>query len=463
VKARLAQLRPTAGELREMLRLASPIVLAQLGIMLMGIVDTAMVGRVSTAAIASVALGHIYWVMLTIPGLGLLLVLDPVVSQAVGANDQEGIARGVQRGVLLALALSVPTGLLLWPGEFFFGVLRQPGDVIPVAAEWSRWSIIGVVPFFLFVALRQSLQAMRSVRAVVIAIVAANVLNVLLNYVLIYGRYGVPAFGAVGSAISTLISRWAMFGILAVLGWPQLHHALVPWRKESFTWAPIWRMVRVGIPVAFQQWLEIAVFAMGAVVIGWFGTVPLAAHEIAINLVSFTFMVPMGISAAAAAMVGRAVGKGDLPAARRDAMAAIAIGVGFMGVSAVVFGVAPTWIAGLFATDSPTVQLAASLLAIGALFQLFDGVQGVSSGILRGTGDTLIPMLIHLGGFWGLGVPLSLFLAFGLDLGPRGVWWGYVGSLGAVAFMQLWRVRWRLRQDVKRLRIEDSGEFTALA
>ena len=124
---------------------------------------------------------------------------------------------------------------------------------------------------------------------------------------------------------------------------------------------------------------------------------------------------------------------------------------------------APVQIARLFATDPVTVELAASLLAIGALFQMFDGVQGVSSGILRGTGDTLVPMLIHLGGFWGLGVPLSLFLAFGLNLGPRGVWWGYVGSLFAVAFLQLWRVRWRLRQDVKRLRIEDSGEFTAPA
>ncbi|MFI5310142.1 MAG: MATE family efflux transporter [Gemmatimonadales bacterium] len=458
----LAQLRPTRGELREMLRLATPVVIAQVGLMLMGVVDTAMVGRVSPATIAAVALGHIYWVNLTIPGIGILLVLDPVVSQAVGAKDAVAIARGVQRGVLLALALAVPTSLLLVPGEVFFGLLRQPAEVTPIAATFSRWSIIGVVPFYLFVVLRQSLQAMAKVRPVVLSIVAANLLNAGLNWVLIYGHLGAPALGAVGSALSTVMSRWMMLGLLVALGWRQLAPALLPWRAESWGRGPMLRMVRIGLPIGFQQWLEVAVFAAGAVFIGWFGTVPLAGHEIALNLAALTFMVPMGISAAAAAMVGRAIGRRDLAAARRDAVAAIAVGVLFMTAAAFAFVGFPVTLASLFVSDPGTVEMAASLILIAGVFQVFDGIQGVSAGVLRGTGDTRVPMLLHLGGFWGIGIPLSLGLGFGLHLGPRGIWWGYVGSTLSVAVLQLLRVRWRLAQDIRRLEIDESSEYAVV-
>jgi MATE family multidrug resistance protein len=458
----VGQLRPTRGELREMLRLASPVVLAQVGIMLMGVVDTAMVGRVSPATIAAVALGHIYWVLLTIPGIGVLLVLDPIVSQAVGARDGSGVARGVQRGMLLALAISVPTALLLLPGELFFGLLRQPPDVTPIAATFSRWSSLGVVPFYLFVVFRQSLQAMATVRPVVLAIVVTNVLNGGLDWVLIYGHFGFPALGAVGAAIATVFSRWAMLAVLLVLGWRELGPALRPWRPESWRATPMLRMIRIGAPIGFQQWLEIAVFAAGAVFNGWFGTVALAAHEIALNLAALTFMVPLGISAAAAAMVGRAIGSRDLAAARRDAVAAIAVGTGFMTAAALVFLALPRTLASIFVADPATVEMAASLILIAGVFQIFDGIQGVATGILRGTGDTRVPMLLHLGGFWGIGVPLSLLLGFTLNLGPRGIWWGYVGSLVAVAMLQLARVRWRLAQEVQRLEIDESHDYAVV-
>jgi MATE family multidrug resistance protein len=450
----LAQLRPTRGELREMLRLAGPVVFAQVGIMVMGVVDTAMVGRVSPSTIAAVALGHVYWVNLMLPGLGLLLVLDPIISQAVGAKDKEAIARGIQRGIILALALSIPCSLLLIPGELFFGFLRQPPDVTPIAATFARWSILGVVPFYLFIVFRQSLQAMNQTRAVVIAIIFANLLNVALNWVLIYGHAGFPALGAVGSAISTVLSRWTMLAVIIAFGWKELHGAIMPWRAESIRLEPLKAMVRVGLPVAFQQWLEVAVFAMGAVWIGWFGTIPLAGHEIAINLASITFMVPLGVGGAAAAIVGRAIGRGDLAAAKRDAVAALVVGVSFMVIAAGVFLTIPGAIASGFASDAATVAMAAALIPIAGVFQIFDGIQVVALGVLRGAGDTRIPMFLHLGGFWGIGIPLSLTLAFVMGMGPRGVWWGYVGSLAAVAVMQLLRVRWRFKQDIQRLRID---------
>jgi MATE family multidrug resistance protein len=445
-----------------MLRLAWPVVLAQVGIMLMGVVDTAMVGRVSTSAVAAVALGHIYWVNVTIFGLGILMVLDPVVSQATGAKDAAGVARGVQRGILMALALSVPTALLLIPGELFFGFLRQPADVTPIAATFSRISIVGVVPFYLFFAMRQSLQAMAQVKPVVIAIVVSNIVNFALDYALIYGHFGFPALGTQGSAIATAISRWIMFGLLLWLGWKQLHGAIVPWRPESFRIGPMIRMLGIGMPVGFQNWLEIAVFSGGAVALGWFGSVPLAAHEVAINLAALTFMFPLGVSAAAAAMVGRAIGREDLSAAKRDAVAALAVGMGFMAIAAILFLTIPRALAMLFVHDPATIATAASLIWIGGLFQLFDGMQAVATGVLRGTGDTRVPMLLHLAAFWGIGIPVCLGLAFWIGLGPQGVWWGYVIALAAAATMQLLRVRWRLGQDIKRLQIDETNEFAVM-
>ena len=458
----LSQLRPTGAELREMVRLAWPVVLAQVGIMVMGVVDTAMVGRVGPDAVAAVALGHIYWVNLTIPGIGILMVLDPVVSQAFGAGDTTGVRRGVQRGVVLAVLLTLPTTLLLMPGEWLFAVLDQPESVTPVAASWSRWSALGTLPFFLFVALRQSLQAMTFVRPVVTAILAGNAVNVLLNYVLIYGRLGFPEYGAVGSAISTVIGRWVMLLVLVWTGRAMLVPALRPWLPEAFHLKPLRRMLAIGTPIAFTQWLEITMFGAGAVVLGWFGAVELAAHEIAISLAALTFMVPLGLSAAAAAIVGRAVGRRDIAAARRDAVASIGVGLAFMSVTAVIFIAFPVALAGIFIADPATRALAASLIVIGGIFQVFDGIQGVATGVLRGTGDTRVPMLIHLGGFWLVGAPVGLWLAFPGGVGPRGVWWGYVAGLVAVAALQLWRVRWRLSRDIARLRVDETNEFATV-
>ncbi|MBM4193763.1 MAG: MATE family efflux transporter, partial [Gemmatimonadetes bacterium] len=255
--------------------------------------------------------------------------------------------------------------------------------------------------------------------------------------------------------------RWLMLGILWWFGRDKLAPTLRPWHRESVRLQPLVRMAAIGAPVAFQQWLEVAVFAAGAVAIGWISVTALAAHEIAINLAALTFMVPLGLSAAAAAMVGRAVGRGDLAAARRDAVAAIGVGVLFMAAAGALFLFSPEPLAALFVSDPAAREITVSLIMIAGVFQVFDGIQCVSAGVLRGAADTRVPMLLHLGGFWGIGAPLSLWLAFGAGLGPQGIWWGYVGSLGAVAVAQLLRVRWRLSRDVARLRIEDTHEHAA--
>ncbi|MEN9791404.1 MAG: putative multidrug resistance protein MdtK, partial [Gemmatimonadota bacterium] len=219
---RFAQLRPTSTELREMLRLAAPIVAVNVGMMFMGVVDSLMLGRVSGAALAAGVLGNFTFYLCASFGLGFLLAIDPVVAQAIGAGDAREAALGVQRGVVLAIATSIVMAILLWPAPQVLTLLGQPADVAPDAGAFVRWSIPGVFPFFLFALSRQALQAHGSVAPVLWAAVVGNVVNVLANLVLVFGMFGVPALGVVGSAISTTIARWVMLGAILLFAHQRL-------------------------------------------------------------------------------------------------------------------------------------------------------------------------------------------------------------------------------------------------
>jgi MATE family multidrug resistance protein len=318
------------AELRAMLALALPVTLSQVGLMLMGVVDTMMVGHLSAAALAATALGTVYFYAFVAFGQGVLFALDPVVSQAVGAGDRDAVAHAVQRGLVLALALAVPIALLMLPAPWILARLGQPAEVWPTAAAFARASAPGVVPYLGFTVLRQTLQAQHRTRAVVWAIVVGNLVNLALNWVFIYGRLGAPALGAVGSAWSSTVGRWVMAGTLAALGWPHLRAAVRPWRAGAWRPAAVARLARLGLPIGVQQALEYGAFGTVGLVMGGLGTVAMAGHQATLNLASLTFMVPLGVSAAAAVRVGHAVGAGDAPRARRAAAAALAVGVGFM-------------------------------------------------------------------------------------------------------------------------------------
>lgn len=445
---------------RELLALAAPVVTVQVGLMTMGVVDTAMVGRVSPIALAAVALGTLYFFMVSIFGVGVLMALDPVVAQGVGARDRLAVARGVQRGLLVALALTAWTSALLWPGRPLMALLRQPPEVVPVAAAYARALIPGMLPFFLFVVFRQSLQAMGRVAPVVVAIVAANLANVFLNWVLIFGNLGVPALGAVGSGWATSLSRWLMTVGLLLAAWRWLRPTMTPLHREAAAWRPLARMLRIGVPIGLQHQLEFGAFAVAALLMGTLGTVQMAAHQVAINLASLTFMVPLGVGAAAAVLVGRAVGREDADDARRAAVAALLTGVAFMALSAVVMRAAPGALASVYTADLPVRTLAATLIPIAGLFQVFDGTQVVAMGALRGLGDTRVPMLISLLGFWLVGLPVSVYLGFRMGAGPLGIWWGLVAGLAAVAVLLLARMRVRFRSGMRRMVIEDAEAAT---
>ena len=450
---RFAQLRPTSTELREMLRLAAPIVAVNVGMMFMGVVDSLMLGRVSGAALAAGVLGNFIFYLCASFGLGFLLAIDPVVAQAIGAGDAREAALGVQRGVVLAIATSIVMAILLWPAPKVLTLLGQPADVAPDAGAFVRWSIPGVFPFFLFALSRQALQAHGSVAPVLWAAVVGNVVNVLANLVLVFGMFGVPALGVVGSAISTTIARWVMFGAILLFARQRLRRLVRPWFPEALAWAPLRGLAALGAPIGLQFFAEVNAFGLVTIMRGWVGTNALAGHEIALNLASLTFMVPMGVAAAGTVMVGRAIGRGDPAAARRDAVAALVVGIGFMSITAVAFLVVPGLFARGYTTDGGVITVAVALIPIAGIFQVFDGMQVCATGVLRGAGDTRVPMAIHMASFWLVGLPLGSWLCFGLDGGPAALWWGLTAGLAAAGLFQLARVRSRFGGPLERLRL----------
>lgn len=442
------------SELRATIRLAVPVVFVQVGFMAMGVVDTLMVGRVSARVLAAVALGNLYYFNVTIFGAGTLMALDPIVAQAIGAGDTDGVSRAVQRGLLIAFVLSMATALLLEPATPILYSLRQPAEIVPDAAAYIRISIAGVLPYFSFVVLRQSLQAMHRVAPIVWTVIVANLSNAGFNWVFVYGHLGSPALGVAGSAIATAISRWLMTLLLLVLAWRELRPNLVPVRRDSWAWRPIGRMLRIGLPIGGQQALEVGAFGAIGLLMGVLGTVEMAAHQIAITLAALTFMVPLGVATAAAVRVGHAIGAGDDARAKAAIRAAYISGVGFMTLTGILFLSMPRLLSHAFTGDARVVALASVLIPIAGVFQVFDGAQAVGAGVLRGAGDTTAPLIVMLAAYWIVGVPVSAYLGFRTSLRAAGLWWGFVVSLAAVAIILFLRIRVVFSRELRRVSVD---------
>ncbi len=445
---------PRSADFRALIRLAAPMMVVQVGLMMMGVVDTVFVGHVSATELAAASLGNLYFFSLTILGLGTLMAIDPVVSQAMGARDAGAVTRGFQRGLVVAVLISVPATLLCLPVGFVLQALRQPAAVVPRAAGFVLVSAPGMLPMLLFIMLRQTLQAMKRMRAIVITIVAANLVNAALNTIFVFGRFGVPPMGALGAALSSTLGRVFMLAMLLALSWRDLLPHFRPWLRESSEPGPVLRMLRLGLPIGFQYALEFGAFAVIALLAGWFGAEAMGGHQIALNLASLTFMAPLGMGSAAAVLVGHAVGSGDAAGARRIAGAALIFGGAFMAVSALVLRTIPGLFAGLYTTVPGVLAVATALIPIAGVFQIFDGLQVVSAGVLRGVGDTRGPLIVNVLGFWLIGMPVSLWCGFHQHLGVVGLWWGFVAALMAVALFLLLRVRNRLSGDLTRIQLD---------
>jgi MATE family multidrug resistance protein len=420
----------------------------------MGVVDTVMVGHVSARVLAAVALGNLYFFNAIVLANGTLMALDPVIAQAVGAGDMEAVSRSVQRGIILAIGLSIVTALLMLPGHWVLVLTHQQPEIIPDTTAYLEISIPGVLPFLIFVVFRQTLQALHRVAPIVWTIIGANLCNAGLNWVFVYGHLGSPVLGAAGSALATLASRWLMAIALLVFAWPSLRPHLVPTRREARLVTPLLRLLQLGIPVGLQQLLESGAFGAIGLMMGMLGTNEMAGHQIAITLAALTFMVPLGVAAAAAVRVGRAVGARDQPRAKQASRAAFICGMGFMSITALLFLTVPRLLASIFTSDGGVIAIAGILIPVAGVFQIFDGAQAVGAGVLRGLGDTRAPLIGMIAGYWLIGLPVSLVLGFHSSLRAAGLWWGFVASLSIVAVFLAWRIRVLFRREIRRVRVD---------
>jgi MATE family multidrug resistance protein len=439
----LAEVRPT-------LQLAIPLVLAELGWMSMAIVDTMMVGRLPNSAVAmgAVSLGSAIFMVLALFGEGLLLGLDTLVAQAFGAGKREDCHRSLVNGVYLSIALTPILSAPIWFMPHFLRAMQVDPALMRQTIPYTNALTYGLFPLLLYFAVRRCLQAMNMVRPVAFALVTANIINALGNWILIYGKWGAPAMGTVGSGWSTAIARIYMAAVLiGYLFWyDHKHRTELLKTPVDIDLKRIKQLIALGIPAAMQFTLESGVFATVTTLIAKLGPVPLATHQIALNTVAFTYMVPLGIASAAAVRVGQALGRRDPHGAGVAGGTAITIGATFMSVASVVLLVVPRWIARIYTVDEVIIRSASTLLAAGAAFQLFDGIQSVATGALRGAGDTRTPMLCHFTAYWIIGLPLGAWLCFRRGWGALGLWVGLSLALILIGIVLLVVWRSKVRQ-----------------
>jgi MATE family multidrug resistance protein len=434
-----------ADEARPMLRLAIPLVLAELGWMTMAIVDTMMVGRQanSAEAIGAVSLGSILFNAVAIFGTGLMLGLDTLVSHSYGAGDVEDCHHSLVNGVYLSFGITPVLMGIVWLFEPILRSLDIQPSVLDQAIPYMRALNWGILPLLLYFVFRRYLQGMNLARPVMFALISANLVNLVGNWALVYGHLGFRAMGTVGSGWSTCIARAYMMSVLLVYALYYDHRyqtgLRVTPRLPNFL--RMWKLVQLGFPAATQFGVEVGVFAVCTALIGKLGAVPLASHQVALNTVSLTYMVPLGISSAAAVRVGQALGRSDPHGARRAGWTALALGMSFMFCMGMLFFLVPDPIARIYTPDPVVIHAAGMLLYVAAFFQLFDGMQTVATGALRGAGDTRTPMLCHLILYWGIGLPLGAYLCFRLRWGAPGLWTGLCVALILIgcALLYFWR------------------------
>jgi len=414
-------------------RLALPLIFAEVGWMSMGVVDTLMVGRMpnSAVAIGATGLGQSLYHVVAIFGGGLLLGMDTFVAQAFGREDLNDARNTLSSGLLLAFLLTplLMIGVSFWPALMHdFGIsveLIGPMRPFLLALNW------GTLPLLAYFALRRYLQAVNVALPIMFALISANIVNAVGDWALIYGHLGFRAEGIVGSGWSTCFARIYMVVVLTItLLWVESRRGLPNWAGTvRIDLGRMLALLKLGAPAAGQILLEIGAFAAATAICARLGPVPLSGHEIALNCAALTFMVPLGISSAAAVRVGQQLGRSDPEGARRAGWSAIMLGAGFMSCAGLVFVSVPKMIARAFSPDPTVVRVGATLLLVAAAFQLFDGLQVVTTGALRGAGDTKTPMFANFVAYWIIGLPLGSFLCFRLRWGALGVWIGLCAGL----------------------------------
>jgi len=427
------------SELRKLFALAFPLAIAEAGGQVMSVVDMAVIGRLGGRELAAAGLANAIFFGVSVFGLGLMLGLDPLISQAIGAGDEISARRILWQGVWLGLITSALLVGLLLCGPFVLTAIKVKPELVRPATVFLLIRLIGLPAWLIFFVLRAYLQAHHVTRPMVTSMILGNILNLFMDIYLVFH----VKLGVAGAAISTVTCQFIATGILAVAVDRIKVTAPRVWNSDD-----IRRSIRVGLPTALQITAEVGVFALVALLAGRMGTIDLAAHQLVISLASFTFTVALGIATAGSVRVGLAVGGRDRMSARRSGHATFIGAAMVMSVSAVTFMVIPRLLARMLTNQEAVIKAALPLFFVAALFQLADGLQAAGIGALRGAADTRFAFISNLIGYWIIGLPLSLLLGFRLHMGIVGLWWGFVAGLWCVAILVFLRFQWLSAREI---------------
>ncbi|MBI3861217.1 MAG: MATE family efflux transporter [Planctomycetia bacterium] len=441
--------RAMAGEAIGLLRLGGPIVAAQLAQMSMGFVDTVMAGRLSALDLAAVAVGNSIWMTVLIFGWGLLLSVSPTVAHFYGARKIEEIGPAVRQGLWLSLAVAVCTFAGVHSAAPVFHWLQVEPEIVPTAVGFLNASSCGLPATCAFTVLRGFSEAVGKSRPIMVISLIGVASNVAGNLIFMYGRFGMPRLGAIGCGVASAITMWIMAASLAV--WIVCDRYYRPYAVfghwELPRRAQLARLLKLGGPIGIGLLMEVSMFATVSLLMGHLGTEIVAGHQIAVNVASITFMVPLGLSVAMTVRVGHAMGRRDPRAARRSGAVGATLCAGFMSLMALAMAFFPHLIASIYSDDEAVRSTAVGLLLMAAIFQILDGLQVAGAAALRGLKDTAIPMVITCVAYWGLGLPLGYTLGMVHERGPQALWIGLIAGLTAAALllnMRFWLVTRRL-------------------
>ena len=434
------------AEIKECLLLAVPLAGAQLSQAATTFVDTVMMGILGSQSIAAGALGAATFFLLINVGSGIVSAVSPLAAEAYGGGRVEQVGRVVQQGLWLSVILAVPVTLLIWHSGFVLRLLGQEPENVALAEAYLRAIAWGYLPGLGFAVLRNFVAALSRPRPVIVVMISGTVFNVAANYVLAFGKFGLPALGIAGLGWASALSLWGMFAALAIyiLWQPQLRVYKALTNLHHFERKEFGELVRVGVPIGVLAGVEGGFFTFVTFLMGHLGTVTLAAHQIALQTAVVTFTIPLGISIAATVRVGQLMGQENPTGARLAGFVSIGIAAMFMGMMGIMFWTIPGAIVSLYidTTDpanAAVVSLAKTLLGVAAMFQIVDGIQVTAAGALRGLKDTRIPLLIGIVAYWGIGLSCGYTLGLGLGFGGVGLWWGFAIGLAVAAGVLTWR------------------------
>jgi multidrug resistance protein, MATE family len=418
-------------------QLAYPVIIGQLGIIMMGVVDSLMVGKLGAAPLAASALGGSSAFIVLIIGIGVSYAVTPLVAIAVGAGRFEDCGIYFRQSLLVNSILSIIIALIIYFAADLIRYFDQPKEVQNQAVDYMRIIGLSSIPLLLFQTYKQFIEGLSIMRPAMIITLIANLVNVFANWILIYGNIGFPALGLNGAGWATFASR--VFMALALMGFVMNNKFFkkydVSFHFKSINWTVIKKILSLGLPSGIQYFFEVGAFSFAVVMVGWLGTKQLAAHQIAINLASISFMAVLGISVAGSIRVGNAVGMKDITETRRAGFMAILLGASTMLGAGIIFILFRNYLPTLYVNDEVVISYASSLLIIAALFQLSDGTQAVGIGVLRGLTDVKIPTAITFIAYWIVGLPVGYLLGFNLELGVQGVWIGLLLGLTTSAIL----------------------------